>query len=162
MNIRSKLNNNPAVATTAAGGLLVVCVGLLVYQVFGGGTGQESGYFLDTNANEVFIADHTTDPIEAPSGSMDNGDPAGFRARIYTCGECGDYAGMNLKEVKAANATVAFIVRSPPSSGDEPANPTLGNLLSEPHPIQWVGPGPEVAKVAMPNLPCENPEPCEP
>ena len=45
-------------------------------------------YFYDRNTGELFAApDELNGPIEAPSGSF-QGQPAGVRAHVFTCGSC--------------------------------------------------------------------------
>ncbi len=95
--IRDTINNNSAVVTVGAVLLLIVGLLLLMNQCSEGGPGQVNKYqyFYDLNTGELFVADALDiAPIEAPSGKpykLPNGQeiPAGVRAFVYACGECG-------------------------------------------------------------------------
>jgi len=159
MNIRNKLNNNPAAATIGAVVLLVICSGVMLYTLSGGGrAGPDSVYFFDAEEGTVFTATPERGPIAAPSQGEDPSDPKGFRARLYACGECGDYDGMTMQEVKDAGGSVVYITRSRnPDAKQQQQGPGGGTLMSEPDPIKWVGMmGPAAADISKVELNCSD------
>ena len=67
-------------------------------------------YFYDMNTGRVFAENSDLyAPIVAPSGDMYQGRPAGARAYIFTCDECGDYEGMTTSDIDAAGGFIGYI-----------------------------------------------------
>ncbi len=79
---------------------------------------NELGYYFDLNTRELFIRDGTMrPPIDAPSGSDEDGKPAGVRAYVY-----GKAAG-GTDDIK-----IAFLEYEIPG----------GAMISDPEAIKWV------------------------
>lgn len=89
LGIRDWINDNPL----RIGVAVVLCV-LVLALVFGlaARPGPQQAFkegrrawFYDQNTDELFVESiKKTGPIAAPSGPLPNGDPAGFRARVYS------------------------------------------------------------------------------
>jgi len=89
LGIRDWINDNPL----RIGVAVVLCV-LVLALVFGlasrPGPQQafkqgRKAWFYDQNTEELFVgSSKKPGPIAAPSGPLPNGDPAGFRARVYS------------------------------------------------------------------------------
>jgi len=48
-------------------------------------------WFYDLGSKQLFIASSKlVPPIDAPSGPLSDGSPAGVRAYVFTCGDCAD------------------------------------------------------------------------
>lgn len=92
--VRSWINRWSSQVTVVA----IVLLGLALFIVIK--TGRPAGYstpvsvyYYDLNTGELFAALSTEiPPIEAPSGPLPNGKPAGVRAFVYSCGDCSDPA----------------------------------------------------------------------
>jgi hypothetical protein len=151
MAIRDTLNNNPAITTVGAVVVLVICLGLVVLQLTGGGSaGGGSDYYYDLNTGKIFVAEAAQAPIKAPSGPTDNGNPAGVRAIIYACGECGSYDGMDQQQIAENGGKLAYLVRMQNNQPQQQQGGDNGNqqrppspmfmqpLVSRPDKIQWV------------------------
>lgn len=74
---------------------LAVILALVVYQFVLSGNdrrGLTKAYYFDIGTGEVFVASaRFQPPIPAPSGSLlGDGAPAGVRAEMFACGDCGD------------------------------------------------------------------------
>ena len=89
--IRQFLNQNSTISTIAAVALLVAALGAIVVQL------REEEYeyepvpvwYYDLNTGELFVAkSDRIPPIEAPSGRLPSGMPAGVRAHVFSCGDC--------------------------------------------------------------------------
>jgi hypothetical protein len=160
MSIRNWLNQNPAVSTGIAGVVLVLCLGLVYMQLGGGGGRPDQSYYVDLNTNEIFTGEfqgREPEPIEAPSGPTDDGQPAGVTAYIHACGSCGDYTGKTVEEVNnMEDSEVTYLMRFVAS---EPgARPQV--QMRQPNSDEWLGLAAASAqRLPQPNLECgENKE----
>jgi hypothetical protein len=45
-------------------------------------------WFYDVNTDKLFMAQYSLQPVAAPSGPDANGNPAGIRADVFSCGDC--------------------------------------------------------------------------
>lgn len=121
MSARNYLNNNPAVVTIIAIVVLLVCLAVIWSQL-GGGRGYSpitEIYFYDLNTGELFIAEATAvAPIEAPSGDF-NGLPAGVRAHVYACDDCGDESDREVAFLQMTPMEVKQRVEQARASGNE-------------------------------------------
>ncbi len=93
--IRSFLNENSALVTIAAVVLLVLSLAFIVINSKSGGrsSGPIDVWYYDLNTGDLF--EGTSDqipPIEAPSGPLSGqaGVPAGVKAHVFACNDCGD------------------------------------------------------------------------
>lgn len=113
MKVRDWMNNNSALVTIAAVVLLVISLGVIIMQTKGPGQiGPVELYFYDLNTGELFVAmSDQNPPITAPSGPYgdENGPPAGVRAHVYACGECGDLEGKTVEEIEATGAYISHL-----------------------------------------------------
>jgi hypothetical protein len=141
LGIRDWINDNPL----RIGVTVVLCVLVLVL-VFGlasrPGPQQmvkegKRAWFYDQNAKELFLgSSKKTGPIAAPSGPLPNGDPAGFRARVYS------YV-LNPQE---SELFVGFLERPDPDAGSRASDADLadvpewarGKLIKRVKDEQWV------------------------
>lgn len=110
MGLRDYMNNNSSVVTIVAVVVLVIALGIIVMTSKGPG---RSGYivdiyFFDLNTGKVFIGkSDQRPPIATDSGPTTDGKKAGVLAYISACGECKNYNGMTVDELKAAGAFVS-------------------------------------------------------
>jgi len=166
MTIRNKLNQNPVVATAGAVLLLVICVGLIVLQFAGGGREPGQAYFYDTASDEIFTARATLEPIVPPGQAEGEGEATGYRALIFACGECGDYAGMTRDELKQTGAALGNLMKSSGGSQQGDDNQGGGTVISDPDQLKWVSSMSSAGKrVVRVDLQCEEPgsrTTCEP
>ena len=111
MQMREFLNNNPVIVAIAAIVFLGIALTVVYKQIAGPSqrSGDYQAYYLDRNTGSVFTANaNLYSPIEAPSGPLaDDGGPAGVRAIVFACGECGNeedrfvaYVEMYPEEIK--------------------------------------------------------------
>ena len=85
MGVREWMNENSSMATILAVALLVVAIGIVIFQFSGGGapSGPGQAYFYDTQTQEYFTADGMqVPPIQSPQGNE------AVKAHFYTCGAC--------------------------------------------------------------------------
>jgi hypothetical protein len=85
--------------------------------------GKSLAYYFDRNSKQLFEAPEESEAlIEAPSGAF-RGRPAGARANVFSCGDCGDpaqqFVGYLLVPAEDARKRGENIVGSPPPSDDE-------------------------------------------
>lgn len=97
--MRHILNQNAPVTIGVAALVIVVCLILLISNLFFSSDEEEQrilrkggvpqAYFYDRNTGELFTMPvHVSGPIERDSGDY-NGEPAGVRAHVFACGDCG-------------------------------------------------------------------------
>lgn len=158
MNIREFLNNNSAVATIMAVVLLVIALGVIVWQSKGPSAGQFDSFYYDLNTQEIFVDDATLSvPFDRGTGTFEYFDGAkgsAVRAMIFTCNDPAEIkAGMTLAEIEAAGGFVAYLERLSPQmiemqakmqAGQEPAELDLamdysGGLISTIEGKAWFG-----------------------
>lgn len=113
MSLRNKLNNNPLITISAVAVALGVVV-MVLYSSLSGGVRyvERPMYYFDLNTGSLFVAEDQFPPIEAPSGKQPDGQPAGVRAMIHSCGSCrDDYSGMTIEQVSEAGAEITYLQR---------------------------------------------------
>jgi hypothetical protein len=119
-------------------GVTVGCVVLLLVTVISLGLSRrapriekyDKGWFYDLNTGELFLAKSgSIPPIEAPSGPLANGRPAGVRAHVFTY----------VYEPNESERFIGFLETTDPNAQDqavegadaaEPAKPSTGNAES--------------------------------
>jgi len=88
VNTRRRINTNPRliISITAASVLvLVVTIGLLMPGEAVKVKEYDKGWFYDLNTGQLFVAkSDAVVPIEAPSGPLPQGGPAGVRAYVFS------------------------------------------------------------------------------
>jgi len=146
LHIRESLNSNPkavAVIAVASVLLLVVAVWMIRRPVAEGRFRQgKTAWFYDMNTGKLFVgSSKASGPIEAPSGPLPDGGPAGFKAHVYSY----------VLDPNASELFVAFLQK--PAVDDDPTQRAsvedgvpdwaVGTLIrrldgSEPQP--WVTP----------------------
>lgn len=119
MSVREFLNNNSAVATIVAVVLLVLALGIIVWQNKPASARDYRSFYYDLNTKEIFVDDGTkTTPFDRGSGTFEFHDgPQGsaVRAYIFTCGDPDDIKeGMSLAEIEAAGGYIAYLERMTP------------------------------------------------
>jgi len=87
--VREAINDNPRlVAAVACVSVFLLLVVLVLVRCPGSGPEYEEGreaWFYDMNTGELFTASsRKAGPIEAPSGPLPDGEPAAFRANVYS------------------------------------------------------------------------------
>lgn len=93
MKLRDWLNNNSAIVTIGAVVLLIGALFAIIMQMSGGSSGPRviDVYFYDLNKNQLFTAkSDAIPPIDTDSGATPQGAPAGVRAYVFACNDCGD------------------------------------------------------------------------
>lgn len=109
MAVSAWINRNPSLASVMAVGLLVLALGLIVWQVLGEDADTTvEAYYLDLEAGELFLSSaNELPPIETPTGGG-----RGVRAHVYACGECpAGLEGATAEEIEARGAFVAWLER---------------------------------------------------
>src|SRR5688572_11816004 len=105
MKARDWMNNNSALVTIAAVVLLVISLGVIIMQTKPrGSVGPVELYYYDLNTGKLFVAmSDQNPPIDAPSGGFrgPDGPPAGVRAHVFGCGNCGNLEGKTVEEIEA-------------------------------------------------------------
>lgn len=72
-------------------GCIVLVWGIRAWRATPTGIEHEQVWYYDLNTQELFAASHRlVPPIEAPSGLTPDGELAGVRAYVFSCGDCGD------------------------------------------------------------------------
>jgi len=110
MGLRDYMNNNSSVVTILAVVVLVIALGIIVMTSKGPGRNSYivDIYFYDLNTGKLFIEkSDQRPPITTASGPTPTGKKAGVLAYVSTCGECRNYAGMGVEELKAAGAFIS-------------------------------------------------------
>lgn len=96
-------------------------------------------WFYDLNTGGLFVdSDKKTGPIEAPSGPLPSGEPAGFRAHVYSY----------VPDPNESERFVAFLERPDPNANVKELNPdrsnfkewTRGRLIKRVGGDTWVSP----------------------
>jgi len=87
------VNSRSIITAIAALVILFFSIWAIMCQLGGGRrnfTEVRNVYFFDVTKNELFEAPATSiAPIDVPSGQKDaNGEPAGVRANVFSCGSC--------------------------------------------------------------------------
>lgn len=136
MNVREFLNNNSAVATIVAVVLLVIALGIIVWQNKGPSAGQYESFYYDLNTQEIFVDDATLSaPFDRGTGTYEYFDGAkgsAVRAIIFTCNDPADIkAGMTLAEIEAAGGFIAYLERLSPQMIEMQAKLDAGQELAE-------------------------------
>lgn len=93
MKLRDWMNNNSAVVTIGAVVILILSLGYIVFSSRGRSSGPRviDVYFYDLNAQKLFTAkSDAIPPIETESGPATGGAPAGVRAYVFACNDCGN------------------------------------------------------------------------
>lgn len=111
MRLREKSEKKTSLVPIVAATLFVIALGFVImYAMRGSNRAEYSGaYFYDMGSGTIFANSNSEPPpIPAPSGPY-QGEFGGVRAYIYTCGECVDYHGMTVDEVKAEGGIIAWL-----------------------------------------------------
>ena len=111
LHVKEAINDNPraVVGVALLSVLLLAVVVSLVGRRAPGPRYKESkkAWFYDLNTGELFSgSSKQTGPIEAPSGPLPNGEPAGLRAHVYSF----------LSDPNAAELFVGFLEKPDPNA----------------------------------------------
>ena len=149
MGLRDAMNNNSSVVTIIAVVVLVIALGIIVMTNKGPGSsfGGQDTYFFNTATGKLYKeSPKSISPVDTSDGPK-----TGVLAYVYSCGQCGDYAGMTPDEVKSANAFIghlekysdtahALILAS--QAGNQPPPEQMGAmqeiLIKRPQDANWV------------------------
>lgn len=88
--VREKVNQNPKIVIAITAVSVSILLLIVIGQFTSGGTVKKiedykKAWFYDLNTGELFIArSDVIPPIEAPSGPLPNGQPAGVKAYVFT------------------------------------------------------------------------------
>lgn len=163
----SKLLERHSTAITVTATLvLVASVAFTMYQFVTGGptSGAGSVYYFDQNTGKLFIASgNALSPIDAPSGPMPDGTPAGVRAHLYAGStisknldgkEIGDLEplGVTLVYLEMYNSDAQHTAQEIANSGRAiprgPASPVQrGRMVRRPSDAEWVPAGGKAGKM---------------
>lgn len=121
---------------------------------------QKTDWYYDLQAGKLFVAWLESPPIEAPSGKLPDGKPAGVRAYVFSCGDCAvseerQVLWLETFTVKPGGPSFdANGKRRPPTPPGNIASPDAGGvpLVKRPTDLDWVKNGSEEAK-KMQSLP---------
>lgn len=95
MQLRDWMNNNSAVVTVGAVVILILSLGYIVWNSKGSSPPRVIDvYYYDLNTNKLFTAQsNQLPPIDTESGPVAGSNaPAGVRAYVFACTDCGDEA----------------------------------------------------------------------
>ena len=137
MSLREYFNNNPAVVTGGAVLVLVLCLSVIAWQLFGGGGGGNSTdvqlVYYDVSSNSILLVPAK----DRPASPLADNDKA-FRTMILSCGECSDLKdGMSRADIEGAGMMIAYLNKD--ASGED-ADPLMGRdmlVSSIDSPDQW-------------------------
>ena len=134
MGVREFLNNNSAVATILAVVLLVMALGVIIWQNQGPQPRQFEVFYYDLNTQEVFVDDVSrVVPFDRGNGTyefVDGSRGSAVRAMIYTCGDPeASKEGMTLAEIEAAGGFIAYLERFAPQMLERQARIDAGESL---------------------------------
>lgn len=113
--------------------------------------GGKGAWFYDLNTGTLFTADSSrANPIEAPSGALPDGGPAGFRAHVYSY----------VLEPNATERFVGFLERPDPhanvrqlaSDGADFTDWARGRLIRRVDDDKWVSPASPAGREIIENL----------
>jgi hypothetical protein len=94
MRLRQWVNENSSVVTVGAVVVMIFSLGWIVQESltrWHRSSGVPDVWFYDLGSGKLFRAKSTAvPPIDAPSGVLIDGEPAGVRARVFACGDCND------------------------------------------------------------------------
>lgn len=117
---RNWMNKNSAIASMAAIILLVVALGAVASNIFGGRgvPGPVDVYYYDLKTGELFTAKSSQfPPIHAP-GSDGTGHPMGVRAYVYSCTDCSDESTRFVGYLEMYTPEAKKILENPPTMED--------------------------------------------
>ena len=111
MKIRDWATQNSGLVTIVA---MLLIVGALTYVILSTGRKApkfEGRYYYDLNTDKIFrVKTDEYPPIEAPSGPLEDGQPAGALAYVFTCAECDpDLDGKTIDELEAADMFIGYL-----------------------------------------------------
>lgn len=180
MSLRETLEKHSAVTIAVVVIVLLASSTLLYKNVFRGRVvpNIDQRYFFDLNTGMLFLADVAAlPPVEAPSGTLPDGKPAGVRAHVYACGECGQYDGMTAEQMHASGALIGWVetysqaaTAAVSQNSDDPYNADVGisgQFVRDPLGDEWIpldsDAAAELMRRAMESCPAgQRPNPCHP
>lgn len=109
--IRDWANQNSSLVSIVA---VLLIVGALTYLIVSSGRKGpkfEGRYYYDLNTDKLFrVKTDEYAPINAPSGPLGDGQPAGVLAYVFTCGECDpDLDRKTPEDLAAAGMFVGYL-----------------------------------------------------
>jgi len=144
LNARGWINKNPRIVvsiTLASVLMLLVIIGLLIPNRTAIEVREyKKGWFYDLNTGKLFVAkSDLVPPIEAPSGPLQNGEPAGVRAYVFSY----------VTEPNESERFIGFLETFQPEAKKQEAAPIKpasggaekwgqGRLIRRPSDEQWV------------------------
>ena len=121
--VKDKISGHPRTAAVIAL-LFVLLLASVLSRIVRGTRGphfreSKKAWFYDLNTGELFSASSKhVGPIEAPSGPRPNGEPAGYRAHVYSF----------LRDPNESERFIAFLEKPDPNASVEALNPDRSNL----------------------------------
>jgi hypothetical protein len=141
VNIRAWVNKNPkiiiGITIASVSILLMVVILLLIPEETVKVEEYEKGWFYDLNTGELFVAkSDAVVPVEAPSGPLPQGRPAGVRAYVFSYSD----------EPNDSQRFIGFLEIPDPNFNPDSANSQLkgarlwgqGKLICKPEDNKWV------------------------
>jgi len=160
MKPRELVKQNPALSTIGAIILFVFCLGWIIWQRQPEpGQRIDQVYFLDTNTNRIFTARGTIEAVPAPSGPTEEGNLAGYRARIVGCGGCGELTGKTLRKIRQMDDVRVTHLEWRRGEPDATQPHSVPYAVSAPKPVKWTSSRTEGSDMIAANqLNCEEPD----
>jgi len=134
------MNNNPAAATGAVVGLLVIALSVIWFtQCRGGNSGASSrATYFDTSTGQVLLVKIT--PGDYASPLADNA--TAFRCSIFSCSECQELTeGMTVADLEAKDMYIGYISRDLQAEADgmSPMDVGMANEeISAAEDVRWL------------------------
>jgi len=123
LGVKDAINDHPKAAAIVAL-LVVILLWTVVARIVRRPPGQapresKKAWFYDLNTGQLFVGTgKEIGPIKAPSGPLPNGEPAGYRAHVYSF----------LRDPNEAERFVAFLEKPDPNSSPAMMTWDPGNL----------------------------------
>ena len=123
LDIKARISDHPRAAATIAFLLVLLFLSGVVRIVRRAPSRpfreSKKVWFYDLNTGELFSASSKqVGPIEAPSGPRPNGEPAGYRAHVYSF----------LRDPNESERFVAFLEKPDPNANVKELNPDRSNV----------------------------------
>jgi len=123
LGVKDKVSEHPKAAAVIAFALVLLLLSGVVRIVRRvpkpGFRESKRVWFYDLNTDKLFVArGKQVGPIDAPSGPLPNGDPAGVRAHVYSY----------LRDPNEAERFIAFLEKPDPNANVEDLNPDWNDL----------------------------------
>jgi len=151
--IRESLNRNPAITTGATVGIILLAIGIIVWEVVPGRGVRASikGYYTDDDGATYFADDVTKVP------PFDHEGKQAVRCYIFTCPGRGKFVAYLEEYTKETQAKMLNRISGPTAPPMDQMEVNAGRRLKKPGDAKWVSvqsqTGLEIANVRCPDDP---------